>query len=955
MPGTSPELKLEVIKAGAGAGKTSSLIDTFISSIYRYYKENQIFPKVVVSTFTRKATRELKERLLLKAIEKNDKNLIEYISYSPSLQISTIHGILNRFLQTYGHRIGLSPGFTIINEWSSHELFISTLKEHLLKNPDIAVLLDHYSFKQLSNIMKKYVLHIQQYQKADPVPMKNVKQACKKTITDLLQNSLKKNNQDHLMEIQNTEDTFLQSFDKLSTTLAECGQHILKSWTQKKLELSCIDYNDLEFMSLEIIRKAPFMENPWDLWFLDEYQDTSLIQKEILNHLTRNSTVFIVGDPQQSIYRFRGADTSVFKDTEMKAQQVKSGLVTKKQVNFRSSSELISFFNDVFSDRFEKIEPSIKKYDRTREVARIMLIEKFQNNTKEVENEIIFQRIKALLSNGVQPNNIAILSHKNKTLYRLSHYLKNKNIPVYLHSTGQFHDNKEIKDALFLLRFFLNPHHNENLLCLLRTVYLRIEDQILAQWSQQTDHLSLWSICLKNIPQYSVIQFLNHYLEEAKIHGIIHSFQNALEASGFFDLSYYQDPTGLSEANLWKLIYQLQSHLPGNLLGFVDRLLQDQQLNEQDTETHNAVSATTDFSAVQLMTIHSAKGLEFENVILTGICDNLGRGNENEYFSRDKSSGQWVLSVKSDKLDKQVKSQFQQHILEKEKQEKIQEMDRLFYVALTRAKKTVTLIGSKTSTKNPISANSWMGRFSFFSNLQNGQHSTKYYTYSVEHISHPPSPSENFSLQTTNLIEQKLPWSPLSKEKTIKNFSVQDLLSSETISENPANILNHLSSGLKGQRIHQIMESLHDSDEPTKNNKNLLPVDPEIEDEEVKEILQYMKTVQEIPLMELIHTGYKEWSFCWKIKEHCFFKGRIDLWGKTKKGLWIVDYKTDSSAHKENDFQQLSFYATVLNQLYPNLPIRRCLIYLLQKQYFVEETPLKIIQDCHKQIRNFLL
>ena len=122
-----PSFKL--IKAGAGAGKTTALIHTLIESVSQYHKEKNIFPRVAVSTFTRKATRELKERMIIKAIELKNKKLIQYVSYSPQLQLSTLHGIFYRFIQTYGYKIGFSPGVTIMSEKESDELFVSLLKD----------------------------------------------------------------------------------------------------------------------------------------------------------------------------------------------------------------------------------------------------------------------------------------------------------------------------------------------------------------------------------------------------------------------------------------------------------------------------------------------------------------------------------------------------------------------------------------------------------------------------------------------------------------------------------------------------------------------------------------------------------------------------------------------------------------------------------------------------------
>ena len=373
-------------------------------------------------------------------------------------------------------------------------------------------------------------------------------------------------------------------------------------------------------------------------------------------------------------------------------------------------------------------------------------------------------RIKELLKQNTKPEEIVVLARQNKALRRLAQYLKHQKLPIWLHSSGSFKNRREIIDAVFLLRFLFNPHDEENLIGLLRTPYCRISDQKLADGMQKKNHkTSLWDFLiqtcqkenvktpisgegekqeLKNLnqkaplensnPEESLVQKLKYHLEQTNKIGITRSFQNALESFGFFDLSYYQDPTGVREANLWKFIYCLkdyESKSPGNLFAFTDYLLYEDQSTESRSAIYsqNAVSALEN-SGVQLMTIHSAKGLEFKHVILIKVCSGFRALEKLQYFIQEKDTGKWTLSAKWEKEDRRIKSSFHKKIRGRQKEMELQEFDRLLYVAITRAKETLTLIGSGKPEKN-----SWPDRFPFFSRLKTpGSCQTQYYTYTYK-------------------------------------------------------------------------------------------------------------------------------------------------------------------------------------------------------------------------------
>ena len=709
MPSRPPQLKsnssLEVIRAGAGSGKTTALITKLINSIDSYYSLNKKFPRIAVSTFTRKAAGEIKERLLLRAMSSPDPKLIQYINNSPLLQISTLHGIFNTFLQLYGHYIDLSPGFTIMEADEEQKLFETVLKEQVFEKQQGAELLKHYQFHEIRQIVLNCLQHIQYQPHSRPANLTELKTAWQESMQKTENNeTLSESKKTKALDQLKQELALLPEFISVFESLEALARRVSSSLMQKKKELARASFNDLELMTLEALQTKPIKKSFYDFWFLDEYQDTSLIQDEILNYLTKDSQVFIVGDPQQSIYYFRGACSSVFLNKEKQQNQKGERL----SCNYRSSSALIDFFNVFFNNSlhfskfFEKMQSSGKTFKECEEAVKFIPYKDDISETAE-------KRIQQLLKRNIHTKDIAVLSQKNKTLFKLAQYLKQKQVPAQVCSAGHFKSKREIKDGFFLLKFLLNPHDDENLIGLLRTPYCRTPDAELSSWMQEKNKLSLWSFCLKQqtklLEEQRSIQKLKSLLAQSGKEGITCVFQKALESLGLLDLSYYQDPTGLWEAHLWKMIYLLREYeLKGSssLLAFANQsfnIFANSDYKSSSTETGSgSPQPALESLGLQLMTIHQAKGLEFEHIIL---LDDFSASEKQvghrggEFFSAHRESGKWALKCRSKQEDKRISSQFQQKILEWNNLELSSEIDRLIYVALTRAKQSLSVIYSE--------------------------------------------------------------------------------------------------------------------------------------------------------------------------------------------------------------------------------------------------------------------
>jgi ATP-dependent helicase/nuclease subunit A len=150
VPSTTPEpIKLDqsiIVRAGAGAGKTTALTEHVLDVAREFRKTQDRYPRIVVTTFTKKATQELKERLVLLALKKHH-DLLEFVNSSSALKISTIHGILDQFLRQYGGAIELDPSFSVINSSRASQLARQVIRK---------ILLNHSSKESLQTLIDEF-------------------------------------------------------------------------------------------------------------------------------------------------------------------------------------------------------------------------------------------------------------------------------------------------------------------------------------------------------------------------------------------------------------------------------------------------------------------------------------------------------------------------------------------------------------------------------------------------------------------------------------------------------------------------------------------------------------------------------------------------------------------------------------------------------------------------------
>ncbi|MCB0361256.1 MAG: UvrD-helicase domain-containing protein, partial [Bdellovibrionales bacterium] len=638
MSSSSFQLVSEIVRAGAGAGKTTTLTKQVLQVAFEFYHRHQSFPRMVVTTFSRKATQELSERLVVEGIKTDRPDFLDYVSSRASIQISTIHGVLSLFLRRYGHLLDLDSGFRLLSESDAHLMAKGLLREILIDSPRHLDLLETWAVKDLIEMLRFYhcaVLANRDIQVASLETnfslmglyfgpevsqlLKDIKQARSETeveswkeyftrleeilvqIGKLSQSkgwteldqmisrlgrkpsfSTKKVPEAFSPELRHRiEQLWKKIGDKLkkrgvrfeswetiriqSLAFQDLAESFHSLFLEKKEKLGLIEMGDLELMTLEKLRQHPEVgeafARDWDYWLIDEFQDTSPVQVELLKLLMGDRQSFLVGDPQQSIYLFRGARSEVF---EEKWQDVKrqGGKQMEKRTNYRSNPPLLHFINQVFAqigDQFSPMEPKKSEGECSREVAVFAEAKYFVHQEEEVQTEMaaIVHHIQRLVDRGVSFENICILGRTNRHLEEVARYLRKQAYPVHVHAASGFYRRREVVDGLSLVRFLLNPRDNVNLIALLRSPFFRVSDQELAEWLGSKP-LSLWDYLQREKVVHSSLVQLSNYLEEVDRIGLSETLRKMVLNEGIMDFSLHYDATGRREANIWKFLLHLE-------------------------------------------------------------------------------------------------------------------------------------------------------------------------------------------------------------------------------------------------------------------------------------------------------------------------------------------------------------------------------------------------------------
>lgn len=645
-----------MIIAGAGSGKTRVL--TY--RIAHLMKKGADPFNILALTFTNKAAREMKERIAKIVGETEAKNL----------WMGTFHSVFARILRSEAEKIGFPPNFTIYDTDDSKSLIKTILKEQGL---------DDKIYKPGSVLSRI---------------------------------SAAKNNlisaQSYLNNPQIQEEDRQSAKPKMGI--------IYEMYRNRCFKAGAMDFDDLLFNTNVLLRDFPAILHKYQHKFkyilVDEYQDTNFSQYLIVKQLAaafRN--ICVVGDDAQSIYAFRGATIQNILNFEKDYPELK---IFKLEQNYRSTKTIVGAANSVIARNKEQLKKNVFTDNSEGEIIKVVRTESDNSEGNFVANSIFETKMNEQAHN----RDFAILYRTNAQSRAMEEALRRQNIAYRIYGGLSFYQRKEIKDLLAYYRLTINNDDEEALKRIInypaRGIGDTTVDKIIVA---ANDHdVSMWKV-IENINEFEIGLNSGAKTKVDEFATMIKSFSAQLKTQNAYDLGQHiaihsgilkdlyadKSPEGVSRhENIQELLNGLKEFTETEIEVVVDETelenqIERDRLKEEKEATENTSLFTEeqvnggesvdltktlnvfmqdialmtdadkkneteeDKNRVVLMTIHAAKGLEFPYVYIVGLEENL-------------FPSQMSLTERAD----------------------LEEERRLFYVALTRAEKKVTLSYSVT-------------------------------------------------------------------------------------------------------------------------------------------------------------------------------------------------------------------------------------------------------------------
>ena len=604
-----------MVIAGAGSGKTRVLT-------YRiaYLMERGVDPFSILSlTFTNKAAREMKSRISQIVGESKSKNL----------WMGTFHSIFARILRSESELLGYSPNFTIYDTQDSDRLIATIIKELKLDK-------DLYKYKNIRSrisSLKNNLVTVKAYLSNPEL-------------------------------VQQDNESRRPMFGK-----------VYQTYVNRCFKASAMDFDDLLLKTNELLNRFPEVLAKYQERFkyihVDEYQDTNHSQYLIVKALAdKYENLCVVGDDAQSIYGFRGANIENILSFQ---KDYSNSTIYRLEQNYRSTKNIVNAANSVINYNINKLEKEVWTDNESGEKIEINQSITDSEEGRFVSSSIFENKNKCQLDN----DSFAVLYRTNAQSRSIEDALRRKNISYQVYGGLSFYQRKEIKDILAYLRVIVNPNDEESIKRIInyptRGIGQTTMDKLLIYANEK--NISLFET-LKNLSSDEIKinsgtkNKLNQFFLLIKSFQLLNESLNAFEIAeevlkriGIINvLKLDGTPESISRIeNIEELINGIKDFIEGEkevvdskatLSDFLEDVALASELDKNINDYQKKVS---------LMTIHLAKGLEFNHVYIVGL--------EEDLFPSAMSS-----TTRAD----------------------LEEERRLFYVALTRAKKKVTITYAKT-------------------------------------------------------------------------------------------------------------------------------------------------------------------------------------------------------------------------------------------------------------------
>ncbi|MBQ3571215.1 MAG: UvrD-helicase domain-containing protein [Clostridia bacterium] len=577
-----------LVFAGAGSGKTRVLT----TRIAYLVKELGVYPENILAiTFTNKAADEMRERL---------SNMIDGVS---NMWVSTIHSMCVRILRSsIGRLEGYNKNFSIYSEVDKTNVLKRIIKELNLDQ-------DKY--------LKKAIFYISDCKNQDIGP----------------------------------------SQFKLRTDIKDIGvfAQLFTLYEEELHKSNALDFDDLLVKTYHLLESdsevLEYYANKFQYIHIDEFQDTNAIQMEIASLLCSvHKNLFVVGDDDQSIYSWRGAEIKNILEFEKNFTGAK---IHKLEQNYRSTKKILDLANTIIASNSERKQKKLWTENEDGEKIEVKIAE---NENEEAQYTAF--KIKQLMASGAKASDFAVLMRINALSRAYEQEFAKYNIPFKVYGGFKFFERKEIKDITAYMRLIVNPLDNESLLRIINTPKRGIGDktvETLKNYAHEydlsifdgivdCDRLDLSSGAKKKLDDFR--KLISSLMVECAQKPLTEIFDTVIEKTAFmmqFEAKSEENYSKQMNVNEYQNSIEEFAKLNPNasLADFLNSITLSSDTDE--IEEGNYVSVAT---------IHSVKGLEFPYVFICGLDETIlpiSRATESDSEMQEERRLMYVAITRAQK------------------------------------------------------------------------------------------------------------------------------------------------------------------------------------------------------------------------------------------------------------------------------------------------------------------
>jgi len=666
-----------MIAAGAGTGKTTIMISRLL--FLKHTIPALSFANIVMITFTNEAAVQMRQKLtsLLMGYYQvtKDRRYLEWIEEAQRLQISTVHSFAKKFLETAGQELGFPSSFSIRTfQFDKKRIIQKWINEYAQAYPE--------EFRHFAFIPQHHIVN-----------------------SVLFVNTVLDNKSISANKIANQLD-FGSDKKPFSMLLTYLLYHLQLDLKQIKDQENKWEMTDL-IRELERLNSISNIQEKMDIHYLmvDEFQDTDIVQVKFVLWLLDqlDFSLFVVGDEKQSIYRFRGADYTAFSQLEDGINDRNRQVIKKSLVkNYRTTTKLLNQLNPLF----EQWGKDVGKFhcsvnDRLEPVSTI-------NESSDVLAQFItWAKLKDIL-NSLIDQETAILVRSNQDVQQIVTWCNKNGIPCEGAVKGDFYRTTAVRDFYIMIQALINFKEESYFYALHRSPYgantlsnyevlhrFNPEKRFVQDLFQSLPDWQKWQEYQNMLLNRPVLNVISRIIEEKNPAEVFarRRFKRMRTSNPQQNLSYHKKEAKALKTeyqlNMDHLIYQLQKTFSDTVmtLNGIEKFLR-LHIQTNDEELPQTTSREKRSHRIKCMTVHKAKGLEFDHVIIpTTDHQFLHPAHSQVLVSEDDGHVKVGYQLIVQKLT--FKNDYLSLLYSSEKSEIVAEETRLLYVAMTRAKKSL--------------------------------------------------------------------------------------------------------------------------------------------------------------------------------------------------------------------------------------------------------------------------